>query len=142
MSKYFGYEHIVGLEETNLVGNVYFTHFMRWQGQCREMFLRQHAPEILAELSRGLKIFTVACSCEYLAEVTAFEELSIRMSLEELTQSQIAFSFDYVRLPSEQRVAVGRQRVVCMRGNGDAAAPARVPEVLRTALAPYASGTA
>jgi len=138
MRPFFDYRHVVGLEETNVVGNVYFTHFIRWQGRCREGFLRQHAPEVLADLGDGLKIFTVSCSCEYLAEVTAFEEISVRLTLDELTQSQVAFSFDYVRLPEEQAVATGRQRVVCMRYEHDRLVPARVPDALRSALAPFA----
>ena len=38
--KAFEYRHVVGFEETNLVGNVYYVNHLRWQGRCREMFLR------------------------------------------------------------------------------------------------------
>jgi enediyne biosynthesis thioesterase len=140
MKPYFDHHHVVSLEETNLVGNVYFSHFLRWQGQCREMFLMEHAPDVLTDLGGGLKIFTLTCTCEYLAEVSAFEKISIRLYLEEVTQSQIAFAFDYVRVngSSEERVARGAQRVVCMRAGDDGIRPARVPESLRLALAPFA----
>ena len=46
----FEYQHLVGFEETNLVGNVYDVNHVRWQGRCREMFLRQHAPGVLKQL--------------------------------------------------------------------------------------------
>ena len=39
MDKYYEYPHMVGFEETNLVGNVYYVNYLRWQGRCREMFL-------------------------------------------------------------------------------------------------------
>ena len=39
MDKYFEYLHTVGFEETNLVGNVYYVNYLRWQGRCRELFL-------------------------------------------------------------------------------------------------------
>ncbi|HVR11545.1 MAG TPA: acyl-CoA thioesterase, partial [Thermoanaerobaculia bacterium] len=42
--RYFEYRHLVGFEETNLVGNVYYVNHLRWQGRCREMFLLEHAP--------------------------------------------------------------------------------------------------
>ena len=144
MKPYFDHRHVVGLEETNLVGNVYFSHFLRWQGRCREMFLREHAPEVLTDLGGGLKIFTITCSCEYLAEVSAFEEISIRLYLEELTQTQVAFAFDYIRLAGavEQHVARGAQRVVCMRAKDGQILPARVPESLRRALAPFSAKAA
>ena len=44
--KYFEIRHQVAFEETNLVGNVYYTNFLRWQGRTREMFLAQKAPSI------------------------------------------------------------------------------------------------
>ncbi len=139
MTPYFEYRHIVGLDETNVVGNVYFAHFVRWQGQCRELFLRERVPGLIAELGDGLKIFTLGCSCEYLAEVFAFDEIAVRMRLAELTQTQVAFTFDYVRVrgETEEPVATGQQRVLCMRAGDDGLKPARVPPAFRQALTPF-----
>ena len=72
----YEYRHIVGFEETNLVGNVYYTNHVRWQGRVREMFLREHAPEILKAFEEGFALATVKVSCEYLAELAAFDETS------------------------------------------------------------------
>jgi enediyne core biosynthesis thioesterase len=103
------------------------------------MFLLEHAPGVLDDLRRDLKLFTIKSECEYLAEISAFDEVSIRMHLEELTQTQIGFSFDYVRIGDgfEKLVARGRQRVACMRGSNGSTAPTRVPEELRRALEGY-----
>src|SRR3712207_8158792 len=81
----YEYRHTVGFEETNLVGNVYYANHVRWQGRCREMFLRDHAPEVLDELARGLHLVTTRVSCEYLSELFALDEVVIRMRLGELT---------------------------------------------------------
>lgn len=139
MEAYYEYRHLVGFEETNLVGNVYYVNYLRWQGRCREMFLRDRAPAILEDIRDDLKLFTLKCECEFFAEITAFDELSIRMRLEDLTQTQIGFGFDYVRLRggAEELVARGRQRIACMRGPNNDTRPARVPEALREALAHY-----
>ncbi|WP_433334783.1 acyl-CoA thioesterase [Spirillospora sp. CA-294931] len=139
MTPYFEVRHIVGLDETNVVGNVYFAHFVRWQGRCRELFLRERVPGLIAELGAGLKIFTLSCSCEYLAEVFAFDEIAVRMRLAELSQTQVAFMFDYMRVrgEAEELVATGRQRVLCMRAEGDGMRPARVPAAFRRALTPF-----
>lgn len=139
MSDYYEIRHTVGFEETNLVGNVYYVNYVRWQGRCREMFLKQKAPATLTELQDDLKLFTIKVECEFFSEITAFDELSIRMRLIELTQTQIDFGFDYVHLTpdGENVVARGRQRIACMRGPNNAVSPARVPEELVEALAPY-----
>ncbi|BCB88490.1 acyl-CoA thioesterase [Phytohabitans suffuscus] len=139
MERYYEYRHTVGFEETNLVGNVYYTHYLRWQGRCREMFLKERAPAVLAELRDDLKLFTLKVDCEFFAELAAFDELAIRMRLAELGQTQLEFAFDYLRLTgdSELLVARGRQRVACMRGPNGRTVPARVPAALARALAPY-----
>ncbi|WP_216216979.1 acyl-CoA thioesterase [Amycolatopsis aidingensis] len=140
MAGYYEIRHTIGFEETNLVGNVYYVNYLRWQGRCREMFLREKAPGVLAELQDDLKLFTLKVECEFYAEITAFDELAVRMRLEELTQTQIQFSFDYVHLKEDVEflVAKGRQRVACMRGPNASTAPSRVPEELVAALTPYA----
>jgi enediyne biosynthesis thioesterase len=64
------------------------------------------------------------------------------MRLVELAQTQIEFSFDYVRVDpagGELLVARGGQRVACMRGPNTRTVPARVPEALARALEPYTS---
>lgn len=144
MSDYYEVRHTVGFEETNLVGNVYYVNYLRWQGRCREMFLKDRAPGVLADVRGDLKLFTLRVDCEFFAEITAFDELSIRMRLEELTQTQVQFTFDYVLLgpEGESLVARGRQRIACMRGPNTATVPTRVPEELREALAPYRSEAA
>jgi enediyne core biosynthesis thioesterase len=141
MRPYYEYRHLVGFEETNLVGNVYYVNYLRWQGRCREMFLREHAPAVIADIQDDLKLFTLKCECEFIAEITAFDELAIRMQLEDLTQTQIGFTFDYVRIRDgvEDLVARGRQRIACMRGPNNDTKPARVPEALRVALVPFAT---
>lgn len=137
---FFEYRHVVGFEETNLVGNVYYTNYLRWQGRCREMFLRERAPDLLRELQGDLKLFTLKVDCEYFAEITAFDHIAIRMRLLELAQTQIEFGFEYVRLDEpdgEVLIARGRQRVACMRGPSHRTVPTRVPEPLVRALGPY-----
>lgn len=140
-ARYYEIRHVVGFEETNVVGNVYYVNYLRWQGRCREMFLKEKAPEVLADLRDDLKLFTLKVDCEFFAEITAFDELAIRMHLLELAQTQLEFGFDYVRLAQdggETLVARGTQRVACMRGPNTRTVPTRVPEPLRRALALYA----
>jgi enediyne biosynthesis thioesterase len=140
---YYEYRHIVGLEETNLVGNVYFVNHIRWQGRCREMFLKDHAPGVMQRLLEDLCLVTVSCACNYLSELTALDEISIRLYLENLMQNRIALRFEYWRINRglDELVAEGRQEIACMRriGGGPAATleAESVPAELRRALAPY-----
>src|SRR5580704_15402219 len=98
MRRPFEYRHVAGFEDTNLVGNVYYVNHLRWQGRCREMFLRQYAPELLDELRSGLYLVTVRCSCDYLGEAFAFDEVIVRMRLGQLQQSRVSMTFEYWRV--------------------------------------------
>jgi enediyne biosynthesis thioesterase len=139
--RYYEHLHRVGFEETNLVGNVYYVNHLRWQGRCREMFLLEHAPDVLAELGRGLALATVRCTCDYLAELQAFDEIAVRMRLGGVAQNRITLLFEYWRRgpAGEELVARGEQQVAVMRRAGSDMVPAPLPPALRDALLPYAS---
>ena len=136
----YEYQHVVGFEETNLIGNVYYANHVRWQGRCREMFLRDNAPEVLKELGRGLALATVRCSCDYLSELTAFDQVIVRMRLGGVVQNRITLVFEYwrQRKEGEELVARGEQVVACMRREGEKTVPTAIPAALREALKPYA----
>ena len=137
----YEYRHVVGFEETNVVGNVYYANHISWQGRCREMFLRENVPEILKEFSNGLALVTLRVSCEYFREVLAFDGLMIRMRLAEFSQHRMLLSFEYWRKAEsgEELVARGEQELACMRRSEPLAEfePAIWPESMREALRPY-----
>ena len=138
--RFYEYRHIVSFQETNLVGNVYFTNHLVWQGRCREIFLRDHAPDVIGQLNYGLALATVSCSCEYFAELAAFDEVVVRMRLAELVQNRMRMAFEYWRRKNghEELVARGEQQIACMRRDGEKLLPTPVPPTLREALAAYA----
>jgi enediyne biosynthesis thioesterase len=140
MMRAYEYRHIVSFEETNLMGNVYYTNHIRWQGRCREMFLHEQAREALDGLKQGFALVTTSVSCDYLAELSAFDELAIRMRLGALQQNRITMIFEYWRKTSggEELVARGKQQVACMQREGERMLPSPVPKVLREALREYA----
>lgn len=138
--KSYEYRHTVGFEETNLVGNVYYVNHLRWQGRCREMFLRDRCPDVLGDLASGaLALVTLRCSCDFFAEIEAFDEIAVRMRLSEIAQNRIAMVFEFLRITEdgEERVARGEQQVACMQRVESAMVPVPVPEALREALEPY-----
>lgn len=139
---YYEYQHRVSFEETNIVGNVYFTHYLRWQGRCREMFLYEHAPELMAEMGRTMALATTRVACSYYRELAAFDQISIRMNAGAMTPSRLTMVFQYVRLGArgeEELVAEGEQEIACMRRTGAAMEPAPLPQALCEAARLYMS---
>lgn len=141
MKPYFEYRHLVTFADTNLVGNVYFTNYLSWQGACRERFLAEKAPRTVARLNDDLALVTHSCSCDFFSELFALDTVSVRMSLVRIDFNQITMDFDYYRMTDgpARLVARGEQTVSCMARDEDALAPIEVPEELRTALDSYAT---
>jgi enediyne biosynthesis thioesterase len=136
----YEYEHTVGFEETNLVGNVYFARFVSWQGRCRELFLRDHAPAVIDELGADLRFVTTHVSCDYYAELRALDRVVVRMTLARMAQGRVSMRFEYLR--DGELVARGAQEIACLRSIGGEHVPVPVPEPLRTALLPYEENAA
>ena len=134
--KAYEYHHIVSFEETNLVGNVYYANYVRWQGRCREMFLKDHAPDIIHDLSEGLALVTISVSCNYISELFAFDNVIIRMRLANVKQNRMTMVFEYLRVTEqgEELVAKGQQQAACMLRKGDKTVPTPIPNSLKTAL--------
>jgi enediyne core biosynthesis thioesterase len=136
----FRHSHVVTLDETNLVGNVYFAHYLHWQGHSRERFLAEHAPGVLKQVSVGeLALVTVSCSMEFFAECFALERIEVDMTLRERGTNRIVMDFAFRR--ADVLIATGTQTVACMRREGERMVPIPVPDELRLALDGYAATT-
>ncbi|MBW8482818.1 acyl-CoA thioesterase [Actinomadura parmotrematis] len=141
--KGYEYRHVVGIEDTDLLGNVNYVNYVRWQGRAREMCMREYASDVAAGFADGVRLLTVSCRCEYLRELTLFDEVVVRMGLGEVGRTQLVMTFEYWRvLPEgEELVATGEQRVACVRP--DAAghqAPAPIPAAMRALMDAVTAG--
>ena len=94
---------------------------------------------MLAELERGLALVTVRCSCDYVAELLAFDRVLVQMRLGNCTQNRITLLFEYWRQqdPSAELIARGEQQVACMRREGEKMVPTPIPAPLQAALKQY-----
>lgn len=112
----FEIRHVVTFEETNVVGNVYYANYFSWQGRCRELFLRRHAPGLLGQLEAGtLRMVTSHASCDFVDEFRAFDEVRLRMRLLSFIPFGVSLGFDYALADAQGRagdvVARGRQDI-------------------------------
>jgi enediyne core biosynthesis thioesterase len=136
--RHFEYRLSLGLQETNVVGNVYFANYFLWQGKCREEFLRRHAPQVLEEFKAGFGMITRECSCVFHQEAFAFQEIVIQMGLERLTRTGMSMTFDYYRQETDgslTRLAQGRQEAIWVSPEHRVAL---LPPYLYDAIAQYA----
>ncbi|RFU37505.1 acyl-CoA thioesterase [Actinomadura logoneensis] len=138
--RFYEYVHRVTFADTNVVGNVYFAAYLAWQGTCRELFLADRAPGVVKRLADDLALVTASCSCDYLAELTAFDRVSVRMTLAAVEDNRVTMDFAYYRTGEGPALlaARGAQTVACMTRTPSGLAPTSVPDDLLLALRPYA----
>lgn len=110
----YEYDLTVSFQDTNLVGNVYFSQYFSWQGKCRESFLFDHAPQVVDDFKIGYGMITKNSSCNFVREAFAFDRILIEMYLKELTRIGATMCFDYYRREPEGKVllAQGSQAVM------------------------------
>jgi enediyne biosynthesis thioesterase len=113
----YEYVHVAGFGETSLLGNVYFSAYLQWQGQCREHFLAEHAREVLGPLSRReLGFFTRSCTCEWRGDwgFEGLDRVLVRMRLAGFRGGRMSLEFTYSHADRpDQIVATGTQEVHC-----------------------------
>ena len=59
------------------------------------MFLRDHCPEVLDALRDDLAPITLNCHCDCLAELDAFDDIIVRMSLGNVVQNRLLLEFEH-----------------------------------------------
>lgn len=129
----FSYRHRVTFAETNVVGNVYFSHYLDWQGQCREHFLFEQAPTVLADILQGsLALVTVGCAMDYFEECYAGDEVTVEMSPGGIVSSRVRMCFQFYSRGVV--TARGEQTVACMTRGPDGLIPLQVPGELVAAM--------
>ena len=138
----YHYRHTVCFQETSLVGNVYFTNYLLWQGHCRELFLREHAPRTVERLSRGeLAFLTRSASCDYQGDFgfAALDDVRVDMRLERFRggRMELGFTYRHAERPDEV-VARGRQEIHCKVPREGTWVPAPFPRELVRALLDFA----
>lgn len=123
----YEYEQLVTFRDTNLVGNVYFSKYFDWQGQCREALLLEHYPMITEDLKQGFGMATEFAHMIYHQEAFLNDRIIVRMYVPELSRSRIAFNFKFYRKADEAFLAEGNQAIIWINAQHK---PSLMPEKL------------
>src|SRR5439155_20290205 len=72
------------LEESNLVGNIYFGNYYLFHGRTRDHFFREAAPDYYRGTGERGELRCVYCRIDHLREAMPFDRIAIRLSLDAL----------------------------------------------------------
>lgn len=130
------------LEDANIVGNVYFANYGKWQGRVRDLYLQQLAPDLFRGNGSTGEWVVRTTRVDHLREAMPFDRIKVVMSLEALHERGVALRFDYSRLDAdgtELKLAVGQQLAVWVERPQGAPVAATMPTAFASALETAAS---
>jgi len=138
------WRHIVGFEETSLVGTVYFANYVVWQGSCRESFIHSCAPDVTGVLMSGdLALITKSCACEFMGMrgLYALEDVLVKMAITRFRGGRCTLGFLYYNCSNGMDlIASGEQEVHSYHKSNGVMAPAMFPDKMLAAF-PTAAAT-
>lgn len=127
------------LEESNLVGNVYYGNYFIWQGRILDLFLYSVAPDYLRVSNPQGEIVCLYSRMDYLREAMPFDRIGTRLYIQSVFERGAVFCFEFFREladGSSEKLHVGQQEVAwVIRDEAARAIAAPWPtEVLRSLL--------
>ncbi len=105
------------LEESNLVGNVYYGNYFIWQGRILDLFLYSVAPEYLRVSNPRGEIVCLYSRMDYLREAMPFDKIRVFLYVKSVSQFGAVFNFEFFREQADgsmEKLHVGQQEVAWM----------------------------
>jgi acyl-CoA thioesterase FadM len=110
------------LEESNLVGNVYFANYFAWQNRVRDLYLHRAAPGRFQGVGADGELICLHSRVDYLREAMPFDRIEVRLAPRSVSATGAVLDFEYYRIGpggTRQKLSVGSQEVAWARRRAD-----------------------
>ena len=126
------------LEESNVVGNVYYGNYFIWQGRILDLFLYAVAPEYLRVANARGEMVCLYSRMTYMREAMPFDKVRAVLYVKSVSECGALFNFEFYRdYPdgSTEKLHVGEQEVAWVVRDADGKpVPASWPPALQQIL--------
>ncbi len=126
-------QFLTSMEDSNLVGNIYYAHYYSWQARVRDNYLFRRAPDVFKENNRG-EFIGVQAEVSHLQEAMPFECIEVSMYLSEVFEEGVVLYFEYHSINEQRKnrkLAHGIHTAIWTTTDSREATvrPAKMPEV-------------
>lgn len=132
------YEHVFETtqDDSNLVGNVYFSNYATWLGRTRDHFFNQMVPGMYTgELS--VEPFNTRTFIKHLREAMPFDQIQVVMKLKQYSQNGLKLYFEYYQFKDGKRsfkIAFAEHEVTWTEATRDSILISEMPASLHRAF--------
>lgn len=86
------------LEDSNLVGNLYFAHYYQWQSKTKDMYLYKALGSYFGNpQNTGYDLFYTGAEVRHLREAMPFDRITVRMTIKSIYTKGVKFYFEYYK---------------------------------------------
>jgi acyl-CoA thioesterase FadM len=103
------------LQESNAVGNIYFSNYYHWQARLVDRWLQRLVPEIYRAGGALGELRCLRAGVDHLTDAMPFDDIEVVMTLEALHECGLQLGFAYFRVDpdgSRRKLALGEQECV------------------------------
>lgn len=86
------------LEDSNLVGNLYFAHYYQWQSKTKDMYLYKALGSYLGNpQNTGYDLFYTGAGVRHLREAMPFDRITVKLAVKSIHTKGVKFYFEYYK---------------------------------------------
>jgi enediyne polyketide synthase len=126
------------LDNSNLVGNIYFANYYAWQGQIRDRYFFDLIPEYYRGTGKDGEILCLESRVNHLREAMPFDRIMVTMALKALKRYSAIFYFEYFLMNADGtrvKLAFGEQNTIWVKRDTDGKpVPTPFPAVVQKAF--------
>lgn len=109
------------LEDSNLIGNIYFANYAQWLGVVRDTYFYSVAPDYFNGLGEGGELVSFDTEINFLNEGMPFNKIFVAMYLQTLYESGCDLFFEFYLTENNslnRKLAVAKHRVLWLKRVG------------------------
>jgi len=82
------------LENSNLIGNIYFSNYAKWIDSTKDLFLYNQKPGIFTKVNFIGELATAECKISYSQEAMPFDKVFVKMYVEAIYEKAILLKYE------------------------------------------------
>jgi acyl-CoA thioesterase FadM len=112
------YTFDTSLENSNLVGNVYFANYAKWLGVVGDLYFYKIMPNFYRGIGANGEFICLNCEVDHLTEAMPFDRVLIKMYLNKVFEKGLDLDFEFFIFKDSKiirKLAVARQRIIWVK---------------------------
>lgn len=120
------------LEDSNLVGNIYFANYVKWLARTRDSYFYQINPYYFKKIGQEGEFISLKTKVVHLQEAMPFDRILVKMYIKKVYTSGMDLVFDFFKSDKNdfKKLAHAENRIVWVRRKDEMVVPEKFPEDL------------